>query len=79
MDFQIIINGLIAASIYSLIALGFSIIYNTVRFFHLSHGAIYVAGAYIAYYLTMNVGIHPIPAFFLPRLELRSSELPMIV
>jgi branched-chain amino acid transport system permease protein len=30
---QLIVNGIIAGSIYSLIALGFSIIYQTTRFF----------------------------------------------
>jgi hypothetical protein len=31
---QLLLNGIIAGSIYALIALGFSIIYKTVRFFH---------------------------------------------
>lgn len=46
---QLIVNGIIAGSIYALIAIGFTIIYRTVRFFHLAHGAVYTAGAYIAY------------------------------
>lgn len=46
---QFAINGLIAGAIYALIALGFSIIYKTVRFFHFAHGAVYVIGAYAAY------------------------------
>jgi len=31
---QLILNGLIAGSIYALIALGFALIYGTTRFFH---------------------------------------------
>ena len=46
---QTIINGLIAGSVYALVALGFSIIYSTVRFFHFAHGAVYTAGAYFTY------------------------------
>jgi branched-chain amino acid transport system permease protein len=46
---QTLINGIIAGSIYALIATGFTIIYRTVRFFHLAHGAVYTAGAYLAY------------------------------
>ncbi|RIK75212.1 branched-chain amino acid ABC transporter permease [candidate division KSB1 bacterium] len=46
---QIIVNGLLAGSVYALIALGFSIIYSTVRFFHFAHGAVYTAGAYFTY------------------------------
>lgn len=48
---QILANGLIAGSVYALVALGFSIIYSTVRFFHFAHGAIYTAGAYFTYLL----------------------------
>jgi branched-chain amino acid transport system permease protein len=46
---QLILNGLIAGSIYALIALGFTVIYKTVRFFHFAHGVVYTAGAYVAY------------------------------
>ncbi len=46
---QLIINGIIAGSIYALIAIGFTVIYRTVKFFHLAHGVVYTAGAYFAY------------------------------
>lgn len=46
---QLLANGLIAGSVYALVALGFSIIYSTVRFFHFAHGAVYTAGAYFTY------------------------------
>jgi len=54
---QLIVNSLISASLYSLIALGFVVIYRTVRFFHFAHGAVYTAGAYIAYSLYISSGI----------------------
>jgi len=47
--FQFIVNGLIAGSVYALVALGFSLIYGTVRFFHLAHAGVYTAGAYLMY------------------------------
>lgn len=46
---QLFLNGIIAGSIYALIALGFSIIYRTVKFFHFAHGMVYTAGTYLAY------------------------------
>jgi len=46
---QLLTNSLIAASVYALIALSFSLIYGTTRFFHIAHGAVYVVGAYAAY------------------------------
>lgn len=57
---QLILNGIIAGSIYALIALGFAIIYRTVRFFHFAHGVVYTAGAYLAYTivrLTLDNGL----------------------
>jgi len=47
MPIQIFINGLIAGSIYSLIALGFSLIYSGTRIFHIAHGAIYTLAPYL--------------------------------
>ncbi|RLE12277.1 branched-chain amino acid ABC transporter permease [Candidatus Aerophobetes bacterium] len=46
---QLTLNGIIAGSIYALVALGFVLIYRTVRFFHLAHGGVYTAGTYAAY------------------------------
>jgi len=63
---QLISNGIIAGSIYALIALGFTIIYRTVRFFHFAHGVVYACGAYIAYTFAISLGVNPIFGFFLP-------------
>lgn len=46
MIFQVIINGLIAGLIYALIALGFNLIYNATRIFHIAHGVVYTSAAY---------------------------------
>lgn len=62
---QIFINGLIAGSVYTLIALGFSIIFKTIRFFHLAHGAVYTSGAYFAYTASIKFGLNVILSFFL--------------
>lgn len=62
---QFIINGLIAGSIYALIAIGFTIIYRTVKFFHFAHGVVYTAGAYFAYTLTISLHVNIAISFFL--------------
>lgn len=62
---QLILYGIIAGSIYSLIALGFTIIYRTVKFFHFAHGAVYAVGAYLAYTLAVSFGLNLILSFFL--------------
>jgi branched-chain amino acid transport system permease protein len=46
---QLICNGLISGTIYALVALGFAVIYRTLRFFHFAHGVVYACGAYLAY------------------------------
>ena len=62
---QLAINGFISGGIYALIALGFSVIYRTVKFFHFAHWAVYAIGAYIAYSLIISLGFNPIVSFFL--------------
>lgn len=63
MILQVIINSLIAGSIYSLIAVGFSLIYQTTRFFHFAHGAIYTFGVYLAYVFYTQIGFSQWIAF----------------
>jgi branched-chain amino acid transport system permease protein len=46
---QAIVYGVISGSTYALIALGFALIYNVVRFFNFAHGAVFCAGAYLNY------------------------------
>ena len=46
---QLILNGIIAGSVYTLVAVGFAVIYRTVRFFHFAHGVVFTAGAYFTY------------------------------
>jgi branched-chain amino acid transport system permease protein len=58
-------NGIIAGSIYALVALGFTIIYKTVKFFHFAHGVIYAAGAYLAYTFFIILKINPFVSFIL--------------
>lgn len=62
---QLVLNGIIAGSIYALIALSFTIIYRTVKFFHFAHGIVYTAGAYCAYALITFLHFHIIPAFII--------------
>ena len=62
---QLTLNGIIAGSIYALIALGFTIIYRTIKFFHFAHGVVYAAGAYLAYTFFILLKINPFISFIL--------------
>jgi len=54
---QLIANGLIAGSIYALVAGGFSLIYSTNRFMHFAHGNIVAVGAYGLWYGFTRLGL----------------------
>jgi branched-subunit amino acid ABC-type transport system permease component len=43
---QLVINSVIAGSIYALVALGFNLIFSTTRFFNLTHGVVAAVGGY---------------------------------
>lgn len=49
MVIQLLVNGIATGCAYALIALGFSLIYNTARAFHFAHGAVYTLSAYMFY------------------------------
>lgn len=55
---QLIINSIIAGAIYSLVALGFNLIYGTVKFFDLGYGALTAVGGYSVFFLYKNLGLN---------------------
>lgn len=48
---QLLVNGLIAGSMYAVIAIGFSLIFSLLKFLHFAHGAVVMVGAFTAYTL----------------------------
>lgn len=48
---QLIVNSIIAGSIYALVALGFNFIFGATKFFNLAHGVIAALGAYVVFFL----------------------------
>ena len=55
---QLIVNSIIAGSIYSMVALGFNLIYGTVKFFDLGYGAITAVGGYSVFYFYKILGLN---------------------
>ncbi len=53
---QLILNSIIAGSIYALIALGFNLIYGATKFFNLSHGVMAAIGGYSVFYFAKTLG-----------------------
>ena len=57
MIWQFIINGLITGILYSLLAIGFALVYNTTRIFHIAAAGIYVFAAYMFWFFVAEVGL----------------------
>lgn len=53
---QLIVNSIIAASLYSLIAMSFNLVFGATRFFNLAHGVLATVGAYSAFYIGNTLG-----------------------
>ena len=57
MFLQFIINGLITGVLYSLLAIGFALVYNTTRIFHIAAAGIYVFAAYMFWLFVALLGL----------------------
>lgn len=53
----IIASGLVAGSLYALMASGLSLVWGTVRMFNFAHGALVMIGAYSAWYVSNRGGL----------------------
>mgnify|MGYP001115667454 CR=1 FL=1 len=51
---QQLVNGLAVGSIYALIALGYTMVYGTIKLINFAHGDVYMMGAFIGYGLEVE-------------------------
>jgi branched-chain amino acid transport system permease protein len=59
---QTIADGLVLGGLYALAAVGFSLIFGVMGVVNLSHGAIVMIGAYLAWFLWQAAGLDPLLA-----------------
>jgi branched-chain amino acid transport system permease protein len=57
---QLVVNGVVAGSLFALVAVSFGLILGTTGTFHFAHGVVYAGGAYAAYWAA-GLGA-PLPA-----------------
>lgn len=50
---QQILNGLVSGAVYALFALGFTLIFGVQKLLNIAHAAVFMAGAFIAFYCVM--------------------------
>ncbi|HMN20952.1 MAG TPA: branched-chain amino acid ABC transporter permease [Ottowia sp.] len=56
--FQQILNGLTLGGIYSLVALGLTLVFGILEVPNFAHGAFYMVGAFVSYLLMTSVGLN---------------------
>lgn len=61
---QFLINGIITGILYSLLAIGFALVYNTTKLFHIVAAAIYVFSAFMFYLFVVTLGLPILVAAF---------------
>lgn len=62
---QFIINGLITGILYSLLAIGFALVYNTTRIFHIAAAGLYVFAAYMFWWGHWQLSLSLFPSAIL--------------
>ena len=53
---QQLINGISLGAIYSLIALGYTMVYGVLKLINFAHGDVYMVGAFMGFYLANGIG-----------------------
>jgi branched-chain amino acid transport system permease protein len=53
---QELVNGITTGALYSLVAIGFSMVYGVLKLLNFAHGDLYMVGAYIGYFVVQWFG-----------------------
>lgn len=56
---QVIISGILAGALYSMVALGLALIFGVMRVINIAHGTILMLGAYTTYWWFQLLGVNP--------------------
>ena len=56
---QVIISGLLAGAIYSMVAMGLALIFGVMRVINIAHGTFLMLGAYTTFWWSQLLGINP--------------------
>jgi branched-chain amino acid transport system permease protein len=54
--FQELVNGITTGALYSLVALGFSMVYGILKLLNFAHGDLYMVGAYVGFFVIQWFG-----------------------
>ncbi len=83
---QVVISGLLAGSIYAMVALGLGLIFGVMRVLNVAHGPLLMLGAYTTFWLFQWLGLNPylsllvtMPALFLVGVLLQGTLVRRVV
>ncbi len=83
---QVVISGLLAGSLYAMVALGLGLIFGVMRVLNVAHGPLLMLGAYTTFWLFHWLGLNPylsllvsMPALFLVGLLLQRTLVSRVV
>ena len=55
---QQLVNGIALGSIYALVALGYTMVYGTIKLINFAHGDVYMMGAFVGFYAMNGLGLN---------------------
>jgi branched-chain amino acid transport system permease protein len=56
---QVVISGILAGSLYAMVALGLALIFGVMRVINIAHGPFLMLGAYATYFIYSALGLNP--------------------
>ena len=59
---QTLVNGIVLGSLYSCLAIGFSLVWGVLNIINMLHGSFIVLGGYLTFFAWRGYGIHPLVA-----------------
>ncbi len=59
---QLIANGLVNAALFAMMAVGFGLVWRSLRVFHLAYGGLFVISGYLFHTLASRIGLSPMAA-----------------
>ena len=71
----IVTQWVVLSAVYVLAALGFAFLFSMMGILNFAHGAIYMIGAYICYYLSVGAGLNQWLALVLSTLTMAAFEV----
>jgi branched-subunit amino acid ABC-type transport system permease component len=70
---QLLLNGVVAGSVYALFAVGLTLVYGVFRFINFSHGELITCGAYLALFFSSPPLSLPLPVAAVPAVVLTAA------